>query len=117
VCGAVGWGEGAGSGAYSPPWADGNDCGAGEGDQTRLHQRIGTNAGEQLRMPGFILRFERGLTLLRRYHNDPTSARPIRKLPREITDQRPRRGWFEGELKLAVLETNQPNVALERRLC
>ena len=67
-------------------------------------------------MPRLVLRLDGRLALLAGNHHHPASIGPLRKLARQIVDQRLRRALFQCNLQAAVLAANQPHVALERKL-
>src|SRR6516162_2963937 len=93
-----------------------HDLGTRKAREHGLHERIRAHAGLELSLPRLILRSDRRLALLGRYHDHPAPIRPLRELAREIVDQRLRGAALQSDLESAVLAAHQPHVALERKL-
>src|SRR5262249_643 len=93
-----------------------HDLGTRKAREHSLNQRVRAHAGLELGLPRFILRSDRRLALLGRYHDHPAPIRPLRELAREIVDQRLPSPALQPDLEATVLAAHQPHVALERKL-
>src|SRR5262245_47515347 len=104
------------------PWQDRSafahvhDLGTRKARKHRLHERLRAYAGLELSLPRVVLRSDRRLTRLGRYHHHPAPICPLRELAREIVDQRLRGASLQPDLESTVLAAHQPHVALERKL-
>ena len=80
----------------------------------RLHQRIVANAVFQFGLSRLLLGINARHARLAGNDHHPTFAGPVGKLFREFADEAFWRILFKRDFDPAVLETHQPNVALQR---